>query len=99
MIGCLVHYYCSKQKDYSLHGFDLFIYSSMNSEDAIDSYYGSSVCDKAEFWIASFHAEKRSHLSCFIELDTEKKTALSQIDKKYQKEYGDWIKNDKYLLY
>ena len=99
MIGCLIYYYCSKQKDFSLHGFDLFIYSSTNSEDAINSYYGSSVCDKAEFLIAGFHAEKRSHRSCFIELDTEKKTTISQIDKKYMKEYHRWMHKDDYVLY
>jgi len=98
-IGCLIYYFNNQNKDYYDQGFDLFIYASTNSEDAIDSNQGANICEEAKFEIKCFHTEKQSHLSCFIELDTEKKTTISQIDKKYMKEYHDRILKDRYHLY
>ena len=98
-IGCLIFYFCSKQKDYSLQGFDLFICETTNGSDAIKLHRNDEKtkhhCRIADFWIPCFHAEKENHLSCFIELINEKEVNISKIDLQYAKEYSCRIKRDR----
>ena len=90
-IGCLIYYFCSNEKSFTLHGFDLFVSQTTQSRKAIEAWRDGFLLstDKilADFSILSFQVENESHNDCFKELMSEQEEDLLALSKKYIEKY------------